>query len=264
MKAFSIKTDVKIVGIQCGEEACAPSHSFGPYIRDHWLVHYVRAGCGVFRVHGRNYTVNAGEVFFIPPNISTYYIADKDDPWEYVWFGIHGEGLSPAFAAAGLTDRTPVRAIPKAAVQVMERVIEQADTLTAFQAVAAAYTFLDVLTAGSSFARGTGEGAYVERAEEYLRQSLYKKTTVEEVAAHLNINRSYLTALFKKYHGVSTQQWMLQIKMETACRYLATTDYDVARIARSVGYEDMFVFSHAFRNMYGESPTSYRKRTKKV
>ncbi len=36
-------------------------------------------------------------------------------------------------------------------------------------------------------------------------------------------------------------------------------DYDVARIARSVGYEDVFVFSHAFKKEFGQSPTQFRQ-----
>jgi len=255
MKHFTVITDVKIVGLQYGEEACASGHAFGPYIRDHWLIHYVRRGCGTFRIHGVNHAVGAGEVFFIPPDISTYYAADKNDPWEYVWLGIYGEGLDAVYAAAGLTDSNPVRRLPEAAVDVLERLLKKEEGVSTFEAIGEAYAFLDALTA----ADGRTERSYVERAEEYIRQSLYKKQTVEEVAAHLNINRSYLTALFKQYRGVSTQRFMLRVKMETAARYLITTDYDVARIARSVGYEDVFVFSHAFKKEFGQSPTVFRQ-----
>lgn len=263
MADFSITCDVKIVGLQCGEEACAPCHAFGPYIRDHWLVHYVRSGRGVFRIHGTDYAVHAGEVFFIPPNISTYYEADREDPWDYQWMGIFGSGLDAVYAAAGLTDRTPVRAVSPAVPRILDDLLHKGERAHPCGAVAAAYAFLEALCADRPLPHTGEDKTHVERAEEYIRQSLYKKVTVTDVAAYLNIDRSYLTALFKTYRGMPTQQFILQTKMEAACGYLLATDYDVARIARSVGYEDVFVFSHAFKTYCGQSPTAWRKQNKK-
>ena len=257
--AFAITTNVKINGIQYGEEACAPEHAFGPFIRDHWLVHYIRSGRGIFRIHGIEYTVHAGEVFFIPPFISTYYEADRADPWDYQWIGIFGSGLAEVYAAAGLTAETPVRAVSPAVSRVLDALLKQGESIHPCGAIAAAYAFLEALAKDIPLSPAMTDKTYVERAEEYLLRSLYKKITVAEIAAHLNIDRSYLTALFKKHHGISTQQYILKVKMEAACGYLLATDYDIARIARSVGYEDTFVFSHAFKTLYGISPTTWRK-----
>ena len=33
----------------CGVEACAPGHSFGPAVREYFLLHYVVRGKGIFR-----------------------------------------------------------------------------------------------------------------------------------------------------------------------------------------------------------------------
>ncbi len=259
---FSITTNVKISGLQYGEEACAPSHSFGPYIRDHWLVHYVRSGRGVFRIHGTDYTVHAGEVFFIPPYISTYYEADREDPWDYQWLSIYGSGLDEVYAAAGLSEHTPVRAVSAAVPRVLDALGGRGEGIHPCGAIAAAYAFLEALSENAPLPHPAGDKAYVERAEEYLRRSLYKKVTVADVAAHLNIDRSYLTALFKKHRGISTQQYIMKVKMEAACGYLLATDYDIARIARSVGYDDAFIFSHAFKTLYGHSPSAWRKMQK--
>lgn len=36
---------------QCGREECTPAHSFGPAIRDHFLIHYIIEGSGTFLVN---------------------------------------------------------------------------------------------------------------------------------------------------------------------------------------------------------------------
>jgi len=259
---FAITSDVKINRLQYGEEACAPCHFFGPHILSHWLVHYVRSGRGIFRIHENEYEVHAGEVFFIPPYVSTYYEADREDPWDYQWLSIYGSGLDEVYAAAGLTSHTPVRAVSPTVPRVLDTLSKQGENIHPCGAVSLAYAFLQALAENVPLPHAAGDKAYVERAEEYLRRSLYKKVTVTDIAAYLNIDRSYLTALFKKHHGISTQQYILKMKMEAACGYLLATDYDIARIARSVGYEDTFVFSHAFKTLYGISPTVWRKAQK--
>ena len=36
-----------ITPILVGEERCAPSHTFGPYIRDYFIIHIILSGKGV-------------------------------------------------------------------------------------------------------------------------------------------------------------------------------------------------------------------------
>ena len=73
--------------VQFGYENCNKSHSFGPAIRTHWLIHYVISGFGIFKIRDKEYNVKPGEMFVIPPYIETYYEADSVNPWSYIWIG---------------------------------------------------------------------------------------------------------------------------------------------------------------------------------
>ena len=81
---------------RCGVEACAPGHSFGPAVREYFLLHYVVRGKGIFRRGKREYTLQAGAIFVIRPGEVTYYEADMRDPWEDMWAGFD---CAPPFAA---------------------------------------------------------------------------------------------------------------------------------------------------------------------
>ena len=80
---------------QYGWEQCAPLHSFGPFIRNHYLFHYIISGKGMLFSHAVNgdvheYELGAGQGFLICPGQVTTYAACEDDPWKYVWLEFDG------------------------------------------------------------------------------------------------------------------------------------------------------------------------------
>ena len=86
----------------CGFEKCVPLHSFGPAIRPNYLLHYVLDGKGYYYVDDKKYTITKNQGFLINPNTVTFYQADKDDPWTYLWIGIDGLKVSHYLKAIGL------------------------------------------------------------------------------------------------------------------------------------------------------------------
>ena len=73
--------------MECGQERCAPGHSFGPGVRDYYILHYVLSGVGRFTVNDTAHTLHAGDIFVIRPFERIYYEADAEAPWHYVWAG---------------------------------------------------------------------------------------------------------------------------------------------------------------------------------
>jgi len=256
--------DVGINMVHCGKERCVPRHGFGPVMRDHYLVHYVESGKGRFEINNKVYHLGAGEIFFIMPNVITYYEADEKEPWVYKWIGIKGRYLESVFKMTGLSVKRPVITVGEDVSLAMDRIIDESTKAdcTALRVSGLAYDFLDKLVKNIShdMEKKSNSQIYVEKAVDYIWQYIYRKVSVEELAKHVNIDRSYLTGIFKEYTGVSPQRYIMDIKMKTACEYLLSTDYDITYIAQSVGYDDLFVFSHAFKRYMGISPKEYRKK----
>ena len=93
--------------INCGEERCAPGHSYGPAVRKGYLFHYIISGSGVFFAGGRRHALHAGQGFLIYPGQVTTYTADAEHPWHYVWLGFRGEEAAALIAATGITEAAP-------------------------------------------------------------------------------------------------------------------------------------------------------------
>ena len=82
--------NIELSIFNCGLERCAPGQTWGPGIRDHYLIHLVVSGRGVFEVGGKTFAVAPGDLFFAKPSQLIRYTADEQQPWEYSWVGFNG------------------------------------------------------------------------------------------------------------------------------------------------------------------------------
>ena len=71
--------------IYFGYETCKNSYGYGPATRLNWVFHFIVSGKGFFQINNKQYTLTSGMMFVIPPFAETYYEADAEDPWEYIW-----------------------------------------------------------------------------------------------------------------------------------------------------------------------------------
>ena len=74
--------NIELSIFNCGLERCAPGQTWGPGIRDHYLIHLVVSGKGTFEVGGQTFEVVPGDLFFARPSQLIRYSADEQQPWD--------------------------------------------------------------------------------------------------------------------------------------------------------------------------------------
>lgn len=281
---FHIFEDERFVDLnlyQFGWERCAPLHSFGPYVRNHYLFHYVISGKGVLLVGDREYPVQRSQGFLIVPGQVTFYAADQNDPWEYVWLEFDGLRAGPSLQLAGLGQDQPVwrSASTEAADAVrkhMMAIVNLAEalpqgpsesSLTRSHALALlgyGYLFLDqLINASAKKNRGSGQRLrdfYVKEAVTYIEQNYQKELSVEILADVCGLNRSYFGRIFKECMGESPQQFLIHYRMAKAAQLLKESMIPVRQVGQMTGYPNQLHFSRAFKLIYGVSPREYRNR----
>ena len=255
--------------IQCGQSDCEPGYSFGPYVRDFYLLHLVTDGEGIFRIAGNDYCVKQGEMFFIPPGLLTFYQADAHFPWSYMWIGFRGAALPKLFHETGLSKDSPVIPYPDSLPGALTKVLSHADSdgLDSFRTMGYVYLFISELLniKKESDSHAAGQRSYIDAAVRFMEQHVYDRISISSIADMLGISRNYFCTIFKQSMGMPPQQYLMELKMEKAKIFLETTNVDIKYIADSLGYEDLFTFSHSFKRITGVSPKEWRTlRSKKA
>lgn len=101
-------TQMELVLLFFGWEACDPAHYWGPGVRDSYIVHYIHEGRGTVYMEGQEYHLTQGQGFVILPDTVIHYEADSQDPWTYSWFGFKGVQAKAFLQRAQLNAEYPV------------------------------------------------------------------------------------------------------------------------------------------------------------
>lgn len=254
----------------CGLSRTEPFHSFGPAFKPHYLIHYILSGKGKLALGGREYPLEQGYGFLIPPEELAFYQADEKEPWTYVWVGFHGQLAPGIVKSMGLSLTNPVFKSEKDK-ELYEAVKDMLEHNTfgisnELRRNGQLHLFLSLI-AESAHIEEKGEadkaGIYVKRAVEFIVGNYCNPIKITDVADYVCINRSYLYTLFKNSMGMSPQQFLSTFRITKAAELLELTTLPVESIALSCGYTDPLVFTKSFKQMKRMSPSAYRKEMQK-
>lgn len=110
-------------------------------------------------------------------------------------------------------------------------------------------------------ADGQGSPHEVDKAEVarlYIKQHLHQPLSVQTLADMLHISTRHLLRIFKARYGVGPQMYLQQLRIEQAKYYLLANHYGIKEIALSLGFEDEYYFSRAFKKATNMAPSSFR------
>ncbi|WP_017470774.1 response regulator transcription factor [Amphibacillus jilinensis] len=99
----------------------------------------------------------------------------------------------------------------------------------------------------------------VKQAVAYIESSFSEEITLKKVAAHVHLNPSYLSTLFKEELNVSFTDYLTRIRIQHAKQLLLTTDLNVTEIAEKVGYHTPKYFNKVFKELEKKTPSAFRK-----
>lgn len=241
----------------CGREECAPSHKYGPNVRQQYLIHYIESGKGRFFTDNKEYKLSAGDMFFISPGELTTYEADIEDPWVYKWVGFECRfDISDIFCKNVVFSE-------KCGI-IFSEILDSEKYGSYAELYACGKIFELIATLRKSLsAGGKREHSYAVKAKNYIETNYYKEITVAGLAKELGLDRSYLCTVFKELTGKSPKEYLVDYRLKNAAELMTVYDFTPKQAAASCGYDDIFNFSKMFKKKYSIPPREYKAGKKR-
>lgn len=257
---------------QYGKEDCYPLQMFGPALRNHYLIHFVLKGEGIFQLGAQRYPVKAGQAFFIAPKIPATYYADEKNPWSYAWVEFDGLKAGEYLKRTGLCPDSPIytprfrdiQGTP-APSEILLHMLKHHEE-TSLYLISHLYLLLDSLI---KYAKtepeerpGTLKDFYMKEAVHYMEEHYQENISIQQLSDWCGLNRTYFSKLFKDSLEITPQEFLMKYRMSKACELLSKTNTAVNEVAAAVGYQNPLHFSRAFKKMYGVSPREWRGKNR--
>lgn len=254
----------------CGLAECQSHHSFGPGIRDNYIIHYITKGKGKYYVDDKCYELNAHQGFLIEPHKPVFYQADKNDPWHYLWIGFNGTKTSHYLKTIGLSKNhlTYECSYADELSQIVQEMLDNNNFATSNQFLLESllYKFFAILSKNirTILPSNDNNNFYIKKAIEFIENNYTNNIKITDIAHYVCITRNYLYMLFRQHLNSSPQEYLTNYRITKAENLLNTTRLSIESIAFSCGYQDPLVFSKSFKAKKGFTPSQYRKNYAKV
>jgi AraC-like DNA-binding protein len=103
-----------------------------------------------------------------------------------------------------------------------------------------------------------GSAPDMEKVALYIHVHFAEKLSIAGLASAFGTNRTTLMARFKRFSGVTINEYVVALRVRMAGLLLRDTGIPVSEIAYRAGFKDLTHFGRTFRRRTGETPTEYR------
>lgn len=215
------------------------------------------SGQGTLRVEKKTYTLQRGDLLYIPQN-TNYYQQTQRETIIAIHFICHGNYQRRSLEVIHVED---VEKIEELLLE-MERIWAERKQGYQYRCTAMLYQLLYF----------TNKHAYQQKINtEYKEHSISKaidyihkhfrdeQISISKLAELTFTSETYFRKIFKNNFNMSPVQYINNLKLEYAAQLLQSQLYTVVEVSRKAGYADVKYFSRSFKKKFGSSPMVFKK-----
>ena len=96
-------------------------------------------------------------------------------------------------------------------------------------------------------------------AANYISEHPELSINIKKLAKKSGLSESHFRRLFHQIHGISPKTMHLQVRIRKSCELLTYWNMNVSETAEQLNFPSIYSFSRTFKNILGISPTQYLK-----
>ena len=238
-----------------------PGQTYGPVIRDTYIVECCTAGFGSVVINGREFPVKGGDCYILLPGDTVIHTAAKKEPRTGVFCSLDGGQIGEYLARAGITSESPF-APPElfaelhALVEMLVTMKDDMDAGADLRRSGCMQSLFGILLRGCPGKDRKTDP--VDKAVRLMQASYQEPLSVAQIAKEVGLERCYFSTQFRLQTGLSPHQYLTRLRIEKACLLMTHSGCSVAVAAASVGIP-VENFARLFRRWKGQTPSQFRK-----
>ncbi|SEJ93682.1 AraC-type DNA-binding protein [Propionispira arboris] len=99
----------------------------------------------------------------------------------------------------------------------------------------------------------------IQEAIKFIDLHYTKNLTIPAIAENYGLGCKQFTYLFRKFKGISPNQYIISLRIQRAQELLYRHQYSIAEVSHCVGYTDPYYFSRLFKKRTGQTPGACKK-----
>jgi AraC-like DNA-binding protein len=249
--------------VETGWEQRKAGSSFGPLIREYYILHVVVSGKGSLFVGDKRAEFKEGDCFMVPPDIPVKYDADKNDPCKYYWVGFTGTHSKELTRESNFTMENGYVNTPlnfKEIINIVKdmAIIKQNDRRISYYLLGNLYLLFSKLMKQDSLTDNHESIDYVQQAIRFMETHFKDNISIKDVSDYVGLDRTYLFRIFKEKTSISPKEYLINIRIEEAKKLLIKTNMSINNIIFAIGYTNYVSFFNIFVAKTKQTPSGYR------
>lgn len=233
---------------------------------DYQLI-YIASGQGDFSLDGRVRALSQGTAVLYRPGVAQDYTFRASDKAEYFWCHFTGSGVDDLLADCRIPSQTMVFSVGTSSdfqwlfLQMIRELQMKQERYGDILSMNLRHLLLLIGRQQSeNKAAGDKMLGEIRSAIRFFNMYFHWDIEIKEYAEQHLMSPYWFSQNFKKVTGSSPAQYLIALRMAHAMNLLDNTEYTVAQVAASVGYENTQYFHRLFRKHTGMTPNEYKNR----
>ncbi len=257
------KDDMPKVCFSGEDKNLLPGATYGPIIRDIYIIECNTSGYGSVVVNGREFSVSPGDCYILLPGDTVIHTASFEKPRCGVWCGASGKEIGRILKDAGISSENPF-----APSELFDALVAEIHAITMMQddtdpgaelrRTGHLYNFLGILMKNN---RTATSDEWLTRAIGYMETQYMEDITVSDIAKAAHLHRTYFSIRFKEKTGMTPHAYLSSLRIRKACELMRKMNYPISETAELVGL-DSVNFSRIFKKETGMTPLQFMKEKK--